>query len=156
MTGASDTNIREALITDLPAILDLYAQPSFNGSSCSLQTATNVFERMATYPFYRLYVAERDGEIIATHTLLVQDNIARNATPSAIIEGVVVAEEARGSGVGKAMMRHAFETAAGAGAYKICLFTGSSDDRVHDFYRKLGFDEHGVSYLLNLPERKVA
>lgn len=156
MNTTSDLEIREALEADLPAILNLYAQPSFNGSSCSPETAASVFGRMTGYPFYKLYVAEKAETIIATYTLLVQDNIARNATPSAIIESVVVAECARGMGVGEALMRHAFESASAQGAYKICLFTGSPDERVHNFYRKLGFDEHGVSYLLRLPERRVA
>lgn len=149
MTNTTESPyIRIAKNEDISAVLALYAQDTFNGSCCTIEEAEQVFSKMQSYPFYKLYVAENAGNIIGTFSLLIMDNIARNATPSAIIESVVVHRDQQASGIGKAMMQYAFEVSATAGAYKICLFTGSPNDYVHKFYDALGFERHGISYRL--------
>lgn len=144
----SDLLIRNAATGDLPAILELYAQPSFNGACLTLSEAEGIFRRMATYPDYRIFVAESEGKIIGTYCLLVMDNIAAVGRKSAIIESVVMSAACQGAGIGKAMMNHALETAEKSGAYKVALFTGSPNDYVHRFYEGLGFERHGISYRL--------
>lgn len=151
----ADLHIREAEAADLEAVLSLYRQPDFNGTAGDIDTARGVFDRFRRYPFYRLYVAKTEGEIVGTFCLLVMDNIARSGTPSAIIESVVVSTERQGEAIGQAMMTEAFRIAAEQGAYKICLFTGSNQPHVHAFYERLGFERHGVSYRLEL-ERRAA
>ena len=148
--------IRQASENDLPAVLDLYAQPIFNGSACSLVEANEILRTMSVYPFYRLFVAEADGLIVGTFTLLVMDNISKCGLRSAIIESVVVRESHQAQGIGTAMMRHACKLAFEKGAYKICLFTGSPNDYVHQFYSNLGFRKHGLSYVLEAAEQGEA
>ena len=149
-----DPQIRPAISGDLPAVLELYRQDDFNGGSVDSETALEIFERQYTVPGARLYVAETAGRIAGSYCLFCLDNIAANGRPSAIIESVVVAKTERGTGLGQAMMECAFEQAKQYGCYKICLFTSSSADYVHEFYQKLGFAKHGISYQLptNRPE----
>ena len=78
-----------------------------DGVVLGLPEAEAIFERMATYPNYALYVAERDGEIVGTFALLIMDNLAHLGAPSGGVEDVVVRASERGRGVGKTMLQHA-------------------------------------------------
>lgn len=140
--------IRLATDNDLPFILALYAQPSFNGQAVDLQTAHGLMKRLEQHPNYFVYVAEDRGQVVGSLCLIVFDNIAAMGRRSAIIESVVVDETHRGDGCGTAMLKIAMQKASDLGAYKIALYTSSPDDEVHHFYEKLGFERHGISYLL--------
>lgn len=151
MTGLS---LRKAEEADLPALLDLYGQPSFNnGRVIPLDEARAIFARFAAYPDYAIYLAERDGRIVGTFALMVIDNIAHWGTPTALVENVVVAEGEQGSGIGRWMMRRAFAIAAAKGAYKVALSSNIRSEKAHRFYESLGFEKYGYSFRLDpLPD----
>ncbi len=148
----SDAVIRQATRDDLPALLELYAQPSFNGGAVDLEKAGSIYETISTYPNYHIHVAEQDGAVIGTLCLIVIDNIAARGMPCAIIESVVMQADRQGSGIGRQMLLHAMQEAAKLGAYKVALYTSSPHDYVHRFYEALGFERHGISYQLDLKE----
>src|SRR5689334_23143530 len=104
-TGQDDANaagvvIRRAEKADLPAILALYAQPGMNaGEVISLEAALAIWQRMAAYPSYGLFVATVSDDpttIVGTFALLVMDNLAHGGAPSAVVEDVCVDEGRRG------------------------------------------------------------
>ena len=141
--------IRAATREDLPGILALYAQPGYDdGKVLEIADAVAIFEKMSTYPFYKLHVAEQDGRILGTYALLVMDNIGHLGTPSAIVESVAVAPECQGLGIGKRMMGHAMAEAAQAGCYKLALSSNIKRVMAHEFYDKLGFRRHGLSFVV--------
>ena len=92
MTTVLSSTIRPAVVGDLPAILDLYAQTGLDdGVRLPLATARDVFRAMAAYPYYQLFVAtSADEQISATYCLLIMDNIAHGAAPLSIVEHVAV------------------------------------------------------------------
>ena len=146
MTGLS---LRKAVEADLPALLALYGQPSFNnGRVISLDEARTIFARFASYPDYAIHLAECDGRVVGTFALMVIDNIAHWGTPTALVENVVVAEGEQGGGIGRWMMRRAFEIAAGKGAYKVALSSNIRSENAHRFYESLGFEKYGYSFRL--------
>ena len=54
----SDVQIREATEADLPAVMQLYAQPGMDdGAVLTTEEAQRIFSLLSTYPDYRLYVA---------------------------------------------------------------------------------------------------
>ena len=59
---------------------------------------------------------------------------------------MVVAPAARGRGIGKQMMREAMRLAREAGAAKLMLSSNARRLQAHQFYRQLGFTEHGISF----------
>jgi GNAT superfamily N-acetyltransferase len=145
--------IRPGVETDLPAVLALYGQPDFNGDQVlSLEEAGAKLARFAAYPDYTLYVAERGGEVVGTFCLMIIDNIARRGRSSGLIEAVVVASDRQGEGLGKIMLRRAIEIAGEKSCYKVVLSSGFKTVNAHAFYDSLGFERHGVSFLLPLPE----
>ena len=144
-------SIREAELADLPAVLDLYAQPDLdNGRVLPIADAEAIFCRFRDYPDYRLYVAERDGAVVGSFALLVMDNLGHLGTPSAVVEDVVVAPDWQGSGIGTTMMREAAEIARAKGCYKLLLSSNEKRARAHAFYQALGFERHGYSFRTGL------
>ena len=143
--------IREAGEADLPAILQLYAQPEMDdGDVLPLDTARAIFRQFGAYPHYVLYVAEHEGRIAGSYALLVMDNLGHLGAPSAIVEDVVVEPSAHGQGLGQAMMRHALAEARLSGCYKLMLSSNAKRHRAHAFYEALGFERHGYSFRIGL------
>ncbi len=142
-------SLRKAVLADLPDLLALYGQPSFNnGRTVTLEEARAIFARFALYPDYAVYLAEEEGAIVGTFALMIIDNIAHWGTPTALVENVVVAEGQQGGGIGGWMMREAFALAAAKGAYKVALSSNLRSERAHRFYESLGFEKYGFSFKL--------
>lgn len=143
--------LREATADDLPAVLALYAQPGLDdGRVLSPEQAREVFAQFARYPNYRLFVAcdADSGAVLGSYALLVMHNLAHLGTPSAIAEDVVVDQRHRSRGIGRQMMEHARAQARAAGAYKLALSSNHQRTRAHAFYDALGFERHGISFVI--------
>jgi GNAT superfamily N-acetyltransferase len=144
-------DVRKAVEADLPGILRLYAQPGIDDNQVlGLDAASAIFQRMATYPRYHVYVAAKGNAIVGTFALLVMDNLAHVGAPSAVVEDVVVDEASRGQGIGGAMMKFAMKVATECGCYKLTLSSNLRRVDAHAFYRSLGFEQHGISFRMNL------
>ena len=142
--------IRLAEEADLPAVLALYAQPGMDDEHVlPLPEAQRIWREFQRYPSYRLFVAnEADGTVVGTYALLVMHNLAHMGTPSAVAEDVVVSADRQGQGIGRALMAHAVQEARSAGAYKLALSSNSKRTQAHAFYTALGFQQHGVSFVI--------
>jgi GNAT superfamily N-acetyltransferase len=143
--------IRGAAKADMPAVLRLLHQlDNEDEPQISEEDATRIFERMDTYPDYGVFVAEVDGTIAGTFTLLLMDKRGHNGKPAGIVEDVVVDEGRRGHGIGKEMMRSAMEYCRARGCYKLALSSNERRTEAHAFYESLGFRRHGFSFLIEL------
>ena len=140
--------IRQATISDLPSILQLYAEVLDKGQVLSLSEAEVLFQKMSSYPNYKVYVAEQEHQVIGTFALLIMDNLAHRGTPSGIVEDVAVQENLQGKGIGRQMMKYAMQVCSEAGCYKLVLSSNQKRVEVHAFYESLGFDKHGFSFLV--------
>jgi GNAT superfamily N-acetyltransferase len=145
------TTIREANEGDLPAILAAYTESGIDGGrTFTVEEAREHFARFRSYPSYRFFVAEVDGEIAGTYALIILDNLAKRGTPCGVVEDVAVLPGYQGRGIGKAMMSHARELCRAAGCYKMTLSSGLPREGAHRFYDSLGFERHGYSFLMRL------
>ena len=141
--------IRQADTADLPAVLALYAQLDFNnGSVLSEQAAQQIFAEFARYPSYRLFVASEGSVVVGSYALLVMHNLAHGGAPSAVVEDVVVASDQQGRGIGRQLMTHAKDQARAAACYKQSLSSNRQRHAAHAFYESLGFDQHGLSFVI--------
>ena len=145
-------HFREASKADLPDILRLHAQPEMDdGPVLSVTDAEQMFDRMARYPDYRIYLAIRDDRIVGTFALLIMDNLAHQGAPSGVIEDVAVDPHSQGQGIGTAMVRHALRVCGEKGCYKVALSSNLKRERAHAFYESLGFERHGYSFKIVPP-----
>jgi GNAT superfamily N-acetyltransferase len=141
---AVTTRIRDAVVADLPRVLELYV--ALGVISAEEQAGTmpspaheRAFADVCADPRQRLLVIEADGRIAGTLVLLIVPNISRGGRPYALVENVVVDEGQRGSGYGAELMRYAIAEARRAGCYKIALTSRDEREDAHRFYEGLGF-----------------
>lgn len=138
MSTHSDTRIRHAKRADLPAILALNAQ--LNPGDMALppeEQLGQVWDTILTNPIMHTFVADQGGQVIATCVLAIIPNLTRGARPYGLIENVVVAQQARGGGIGTLLMRGALEFAWQRQCYKVMLMTGRP--QAVGFYERAGF-----------------
>jgi GNAT superfamily N-acetyltransferase len=143
--------VRPASKADLPDVLRLYAQPALDdGRVVSFGEAERIFERMARYPDYKVYVAVSGDKVIGTFALLVMDNLGHVGTCSGIVEDVAVDPAHQGQGMGRVMMAHAIALCRERGCYKVVVSSNFKRPKAHAFYESLGFERHGYSFRLTL------
>lgn len=141
--------VREATDVDLPAILSLYGQlGQDDGTVLSPEQAMIIFNRLRSYPDYRIHVALADDKIVGTFAMLVMDNLAHQGARSAILEDVVVEEGLRGQGIGRTMMAYAAALCRERGCYKMVLNSNRLRVDAHRFYEALGYERHGYSFAI--------
>jgi GNAT superfamily N-acetyltransferase len=121
-----------------------------DGQTLPLAEAERLFDRMASYPDYRMYVAIRDDQIVGSFALLIMDNLGHRGAPSGVIEDVVVDPPCQGQGIGRAMMQHALYLCGEKGCYKVALSSNLAREHAHAFYESLGFERHGYSFRVML------
>ena len=70
--------------------------------------------------------------------------------PYSLLEDVFVEENFRGQGIGKQLVEKAIQEAKNKGCYKIIGTSRNAREKVHKFYKHLGFDQYGVEFRMNL------
>ncbi len=143
--------IRTAEQKDLETILELYHDLTEDpDDKISLPEAVERFEKIKTYPDYKLYIAEYNDEIAGTFAVLIMDNLAHRGEPSSIVEDVVIRNDLQGKGIGGEMMKYAMEISKQRGCYKMVLSSHLRRENAHRFYESLGFIKHGYSFVVDL------
>lgn len=105
-------------------------------SSSNPPPSAEALQAVASADATRLLVARADGAIVGSLTLV----LVRIPTGlRAIIEDVVVDEQYRGQGVGRALNEVALELARDAGAVTVDLTSRPSREAANRLYLRLGF-----------------
>ena len=144
-------HIREATRDDLPAILALYTQPALDdGQRLTAGQAESIFRTMQAYPYYKVFVAEEDDQVVGTFALLIMENLGHLGKPSGLVEDVAVAPSRQRQGIGKAMLLFAMDRCRERGCYKMALSANLIRTGAHAFYEALGLTRHGYSFVVPL------
>jgi GNAT superfamily N-acetyltransferase len=152
--GVEKVDVRLAIRRDLPALLELYRQLGTEQPLELGPEAEAVWSRILDQPGVFAYVADVDGVVAGTVTLVVVPNLTWSGRPYSLIENVVTLDSYRRRGIGSALMKHAMAEAARMGCFKVMLFTGSRRESTHAFYRGVGLDPGSkTAYVRYLVER---
>ena len=109
------------------------------------------FEAIISHPGTAIFGAFLDGRLSAIATLHLLPNMSYAGRPYGLIENVVADAEMRETGLGRAVMQAAIDTAREAGAYKVMLLTGRANDAI-GFYEKLDFNaDEKAGMILRFP-----
>jgi GNAT superfamily N-acetyltransferase len=137
--------IRRALEGDLPAVVRLFSIPD-EGNRKEDDPGPPLDPRyreallaIADDPSNALLVAEQGGRVVGAFHLTIIQHVAYRGGRVAQIENVIVDPDARGRGIGEAMMRWAIDEARRRGCFRVQLTTNKVRRRAHRFYERLGF-----------------
>ncbi len=154
MTEPSLT-IRDARAADLPAIVTMLADDPLGAGrervAEPLPPAYHAaFGEIESDPRQRLLVAERDDTLVGTLQLSIIPNLTFGGRRRAQVEGVRIAESARGQGVGRSLIEHAKGIAQEQGCHLLQLTTNRQRPEAVRFYERLGFvdSHHGLKLYL--------
>ena len=100
--------------------------------------AEKIFEKINSNPDHIIVVAELDGKIVGSTTLLIEPKFIHKGGLVGHIEDVVVDKNFQGQKIGEKIMKYLLEFAKNRGCYKTIL---DCTDDVKPFYEKLGFKQ---------------
>lgn len=100
--------------------------------------AEEIFKKIDSNPDYTIAVAEIDGKIVGSTTLLIEQKFIHKGGLVGHIEDVVVDKNFQGQKIGEKIMKYLLEIAKNQGCYKTIL---DCTDDVKPFYEKLGFKQ---------------
>jgi GNAT superfamily N-acetyltransferase len=134
--------IRRAAAADVPTIVELLADDVLGRTReqpADLAPYDAAFAEIDADPDELLLVAEAEGTIVGTLQVSFVRRLSRRGALRAQIESVRVAESARGSGVGAALMTYALDRARDRGCGIAELTSDKARPDAHRFYERLGF-----------------
>jgi len=86
----------------------------------------------------RVFVARRGARVLGMVSVLRAVSTAEGG-PAGLLEDLVVRPEARGAGIGAALLAFAAERSRAAGLLRLTLLTDRGNRRAQRLYRKVGF-----------------
>lgn len=105
-------------------------------SSMSEGKALEIFKKIKSNPEHIIIIAEIEGRVIGSTTLLIEPKFIHQGGVVGHIEDVVVDKKFQGKKIGEKIITQVLEIAKNHGCYKTIL---DCSDSVKPFYEKLGF-----------------
>lgn len=148
---AGDVTIRPCVgEADLACVVELLSTDVLGstreGTAEELDPYARAFAEIEADPNNTVYVVEDAGEVIGCYQLTLIPNLSFKGGKRAQVEGVRVADHARGRGIGEKMMAHAIETARAAGCRMVQLTSNRQRDDALRFYERLGFEPTHIGF----------
>jgi GNAT superfamily N-acetyltransferase len=135
--------IRRAEASDAPILSVLLAQL---GYPASVPEIPQRLSAIANHPEAAAFVAtNRYGEVVGLVTAHIFPSIHDN-DPVAWLTTLVVLEDARGAGIGSALVRHVEAWAVERGAKRLSVTSGAQRHSTHEFYEKRDYQRTGIRF----------
>ena len=132
--------IREAVQSDLDAILELYLFLHEDRVPEKDEHLRETWMQIIQDPNHHLIVNVVDDKIVSSCVCVIIPNLTRNVRPYAFIENVVTHEDYRGKGYAGECLEYARQIAEKENCYKMMLLTGSKKAGTLHFYEKAGYN----------------
>lgn len=144
---ADAVTIRPAVPADAPILSELLAQLGYPASVAEIPARLKAlagFRRAAAFVATNGY-----GEVVGLITAHIFPSIHDNG-PVAWLTTLVVLEDARGAGIGSALVRHAERWALEKGAKRLSVTSGIQRQSTHEFYEKRDYQRTGLRFTKHL------
>jgi glucosamine-phosphate N-acetyltransferase len=115
-------------------------------SNITEDKALEIFKNIKLNPKHIIVVAEINGKIVGSTTLLIEPKFIHQGGIVGHIEDVVVDKKFQGKKIGEKIIVHILEIAKNHGCYKTIL---NCSDNIKPFYEKLGFKHNSNELRFN-------
>ena len=139
----TDVHIRELKEEDLFNGFLTSLDSLRKASNITKEKARDIFNKINSNDDHVIAVAEHDGKIVGSATLLIETKFIHNGGCVGHIEDVVVDRDFQGKKIGQKIIEFLLNYSKNRGCYKTIL---DCDDTVKPFYEKLGF-KHNANAL---------
>ena len=109
-----------------------------NASNLDKDNAKDILKKIIENPDHIIHVAEIDGKIVGSTTLLIEQKFIHEGGKVGHIEDVVVSKEFEGRGIGIKLVTSLLEVAKTENCYKTIL---DCKDELIPFYERIGFKQ---------------
>ena len=109
-----------------------------NASNLDKDTAKDILKKIIEDPDHIIHVAEIDGKIVGSTTLLIEQKFIHEGGKVGHIEDVLVSKEFEGRGIGIKLVTSLLEVAKAKNCYKTIL---DCKDELIPFYERIGFKQ---------------
>ena len=107
-------------------------------SDLDKEVAKDILKKIISNPDHIIHVAEDNGKIVGSTTLLIEQKFIHNGGYVGHIEDVVVSKEFEGRGIGIKLVTSLLEIANTRSCYKTIL---DCKDELIPFYERIGFKQ---------------
>ncbi len=104
------------------------------------ENLANTWRSICKNDNHAIVVAEENGKIVSSCTVVIVENLTHDNRPFAIIENVVTHENYRQKGLATQCIEYACEYARVHNCYKIMLMSSSQKCDAHALYKKCDFN----------------
>lgn len=136
--------IRELLITDLPALAELYFQ--FWEEESDISQMEKQFEIIKKDNRHILLVYEENGKVIGTVMGVVCRELYGTCRPFLVVENFIVDKNHRRKGIGKLLMNELERKARERNCTQMILVTEKDRADACGFYLSYGFQTNNAGY----------
>ena len=109
-----------------------------NASNLNKDTARDILKKIIENPDHIIQVAEVDGKVVGSTTLLIEQKFIHGGGKVGHIEDVVVSKEFEGRGIGMKLVTSLLEIAKAKNCYKTIL---DCKEELNPFYERIGFKQ---------------
>ena len=95
----------------------------------------------------KICIEEKGKEIARAYLYIMYNDLHKE--PFGLLEDVYVSESLRGKGFGTKLVNEAIKLAKKNKCYKLIATSRYSRPRVHELYKKLGFEDWGKEFRIN-------
>jgi len=134
----SEIEIRDIIESDIDIGFLESLDSLRNASDLDNKTAKDILKKIIENPDHIIHVAEIDGKIVGSTTLLIEQKFIHNGGKVGHIEDVVVSKEFEGRGIGNKLVTSLLEVAKAKNCYKTIL---DCKNELIPFYERLGFKQ---------------
>ena len=142
----SDVKIRDIVESDIENGFLESLDYLRNASNLDKEDARNILKNIIANPDHIIQVAEIDGKIVGSTTLIIEQKFIHNAGRVGHIEDVVVSKEFEGRGIGIKLVTSLLEIANTRNCYKTIL---DCKDELIPFYERIGFKQESKQMRYN-------
>ena len=136
MNGLHAVVVRRAQADDADEVARLYAQLVANPT---VRVLPERLAELASASDTALFVVERAGRLAGTVLVTLCADVMFGRRPFAVVENIVVDAEARGQGIGAALLSEVDRFCLAADCSKIMLLSAAERGDAHRFFERAGY-----------------